>query len=330
MRAALLHVNMTDTAKLAGFCPLFVGMQVKLTHKVAPPKLVQEATGEVLAVGFHESEAFGLPNQMQRPGALPHEGHPCWKKGWVKLDFLPRWIEIRFHDNSIDYTGTQRPGVYLLEPMNGDWELRYQAVKLINHPNERVVRRKGPRTNVALRSSQLPVAPAGVGTYNNMQGKTARDEFGVPACHTVDLKLLDSNEDKWLHYYMVLGRATSLATTLLLNFPESEDGQPDWSIFESGPPEYMTHVFAELNRRYSLAAKAVAEHSSALKIFPPFSCIPTQKRSTPPALGFLYDPADWDSAIARPCKRKPGAATQNLRERLEMRVDEPPRRRRRA
>ena len=36
-------------------------MQVKVTHKLAPPHVVQEATGEVLAIGFHEQESFGLP-----------------------------------------------------------------------------------------------------------------------------------------------------------------------------------------------------------------------------------------------------------------------------
>eukprot|EP00435_Cladocopium_sp_Y103_P054286 s821_g17.t1 len=243
LRSALLHVNMTDTGKLSGFCPLFVGMPVKVTHKLAPPHIVQEATGEVLAIGFHEQEAFGLPKQMQRPGAMPHETHPCWKKGWVKLDLLPRWVEIRFHGCTVDFTQTGRPAVYVVEPTNADWELRYQASKVINHPNEKPVRRRGPRLNVGLRSSQLPLAPAGVGTFNNMQGKTARDEASVPMGHTVDLKLLDSNDDKWLHYYMILGRATCLATTLLLNFPESDDGEPDWTLFESGPPEYLTHVF---------------------------------------------------------------------------------------
>ena len=79
-----------------------------------------------------------------------------------------------------------------MEPVNADWELHYQASKVINHPNERPVRQKGPRIKVGMRSAQLPVAPAGAGTYNNMQGKTARDEVGVSMGHRVDLKLLDS------------------------------------------------------------------------------------------------------------------------------------------
>ena len=326
---ALMHVNMTDTGKLSGLLPLFLGMDIKVTHKVAPPHIVQEATGEVLAIGFHERESFGLPEQFQRAGGLPHAEHPCWKKGWVKLDFVPRWIEIRFHGSSVDYTGTQRPGVYVMEPVNADWELRYQSSKVINHPNERPVRRRGPRINVGMRSTQLPVAPAGVGTYNNMQGKTAKDELSVPMGHTVDLKLLDGNDDKWLHYYMILGRATSLATTLLLNFPEISDEEPDWSIFESGPPEYLTHVFQELQKRHMSTSKTLANKLAVLRIFPPFSCLPP-KRFNASTRSYLYDPAEWNAALNRPKKRKEGLGATSLIDRLERRAEEPPRRKQRV
>ena len=266
---------------------------------------------------------------MQRPGGPPHAEHPCLKKGWVKLDFVPRWIEIRFHGSSVDYTGTQRPGVYVMEPVNADWDLRYQSSKVINHPKERPVRRRGPRINVGMRSTQLPVAPAVVGTYNNMQGKTAIDELFVLMGHTVDLKLLDGNDDKWLHYYMILGRATSLATTLLSNLPETSDEEPDWSIFESGPPEYLTHVFQELQKRRMSTSKTLAHELAVLRIFPPFACLPP-KRFNASTQSYLDDPAQWNTALNRPEKRKEGPVANALVEPLERRAEEPPRRKQRV
>ena len=145
--------------------------------------------------------------------------------------------------------------------------------------------------------------------------------------HTIDLKLLDGNDDKWLHYYMILGRATSLATTLLLNFPEDANGEPDWTIFESGPPEYLVHVFAELEKRYQKTQKLVTLRQAELKIFPAFSCLPARQKG----LGneYVYNKAEWDAAAAqRSQKRKADSNQRNLAERLERRAEEPPRRKR--
>ena len=65
---ALMHVNMTDTGKLSGLSPLFLGMDIKVTRKVAPPHIVQEATGELWAIGFHERESFGLQSKCNDQG----------------------------------------------------------------------------------------------------------------------------------------------------------------------------------------------------------------------------------------------------------------------
>ena len=61
---------MTDTGKLAGLCALYPGMKIKVTMKILPPEVVQESTGEVLTIGFHEKEQFGLPTRQQDPGGM--------------------------------------------------------------------------------------------------------------------------------------------------------------------------------------------------------------------------------------------------------------------
>ena len=102
----------------------------------------------------------------------------------MKLDYLPRWVEIRVHGSAVaavDYTGTGRPGVFVLEPTNAERLCNIRQRNLSNHPNAaRPVLMNGAKLFVPLRSTQIPLAPAGIGTFNNAQGKTARDEEGTP------------------------------------------------------------------------------------------------------------------------------------------------------
>ena len=99
---ALKFVNMSKSAGLMGMAPIFVGMRVRLTKKILPPELVQEATGEVVGIVFHSRERFGHPASSH---LRPADGHPCWQQGWVRCDFLPLCIEVRFDGCSEDYTG---------------------------------------------------------------------------------------------------------------------------------------------------------------------------------------------------------------------------------
>ena len=104
LRAALETQNMTETGKLQGFVAILEGMCVKVTMKLLPPELVQEATAEALAIGpgFHEREQFGLPQRRQAAGCPPDSSHTCWQGGWIKLDYLPRWVETRVHGSAVD------------------------------------------------------------------------------------------------------------------------------------------------------------------------------------------------------------------------------------
>ena len=320
LRHALQIVNMTETAKLMGFCGLYKGMSVKITHKIMPPDIVQEATAEVVDIGFHEEEMFGMPQRSHQVGTWPAATHPCWDRGWVQLDRLPRWVALRMHGEREDYTGTGKPGYLIMEPVNGEWEFKYQATGIINHPNAKPVLQKAAKTTVAMTSSQLPLAPAGVGTFNNCQGKTARDEIGVPMGHTVDLKLTQRGEDDWAHYYMILGRATSLSTTLLLNFPRKDNNDLDWSIFEGGPPQYMLHVFENLKQRYAKTQQTAEMHRKTMTAFPPYDRIPVLHRSADNS--WVYTPSEWDAACGKASKRGAAVLTEgmSLRERLAQRL----------
>ena len=314
---------MSETAKLMGLLPLHCGSQLKLTHKVWPPHLVQEAAGEVISIGFHEGERFGMPTRMQPPGLPPAASHPAWRRGWVKLDMIPRWVELRMHGCAVDFTQSGRPGVFFLVPKNGDWDYKFRPPpKVVNHPHTAQPQSvTSAKAIMPLRATQLPLAPAGVGTFQNVQGKTARDELGAgaPIGHTIDLELPCHDDESWSHYFMILGRATSLSTTLLHNFPVDANGNYDWSLFEAGPPPYMCQVFQELERRYRLTRQRIENARLRLDVFPPHSALALPNRTTTT----LSEPP----APSTEKKRKADVLLQGLplRGRLEERALHPPR-----
>ena len=72
---------------------------------------------------------------------------------------------------------------------------------------------------------------------------------------------------------MGFGRARKLSWMLLRNFPTTDDGQLDWSIFEEGPPDYLCE-FTE-----ALEARARKTHPKLLRAqrelgLPAFECLP--------------------------------------------------------
>ena len=263
---ALGVANMASaTAGLMSVFPFFHGMRMKLTKKIMAPELVQEAPGEVVGVRFHKDEAFG----ERVPASQPGPEHPCWSRGWVLLDHLPEFLEFRLDGSSEDYTGLGKPGVLHLQPTHDTWELKYKLRMDIDHPGSVRMPRKIERVPVAMTRCQLLAAPEPVGTYQNMQGKTVRTADGKPLGHTIDLKkppyFTDSEYKQHLH--MILGRATSLAFSLFVNFPMDENGNPDWHWFEEGPPDYLVHFMQELKNRHAKTQPIIEAVRQRLDVF---------------------------------------------------------------
>ena len=113
-----------------------MGMRIKLTKKIQPPDLVQECPAEVIGVRFHPEECFGMPHSPSHShDSMPPAHHECWSTGCVLLDRLPLYLEIRVIGSATDYTGTNRPGVFFLEPVGDSWTLRYRLSTTVNHPH---------------------------------------------------------------------------------------------------------------------------------------------------------------------------------------------------
>ena len=96
--------------------------------------------------------------------------------------------------------------------------------------------------------AQFGLAPSKAGTYNNLQGKTIREADGTPLGHRIDFtKPHYFNEDEYMqHVSMTLGRARSLRWSLFRNLPTTSDGDVDFTVFENGPPLYISEFLSQL------------------------------------------------------------------------------------
>ena len=64
-----------------------------------------------------------------------------------------------------------------------------------------------------------------------------------------------------------------------------DNDKQDWSIFDSGPPQQMLHVFDQIALRYSNTQQAVETHRKAMHFFPPIASPFSKKALT--ARGFI-------------------------------------------
>ena len=99
-------------------------------------------------------------------------------------------------------------------------------------------------------------------------------------------------DEYFQHLYMILGRARKLEWLLLRNFPRTGDGDPDWGIFEGGPPDYLCEFMATLEKRAKATLPRMLRTQRALG-FPAWEdlkpCAPDPEHSGK----FLYTPEDW-------------------------------------
>ena len=115
---------------------------------------------------------------------------------------------------------------------------------------------------------------------------------------------------------MILGRAMSVRWCLLRNF-SMVDSQPDWDLFESGPPTYLVACMEDLQRRAFLTTASVASARPSLRIFPPWDLVPRLERDSTVTncTMYLYVQDDWDKAVllgnvpARPQLREDAKST---------------------
>ena len=140
---------------------------------------------------------------------------------------------------------------------------------------KRIKLKAKPGTTVKVTRNQTPLTQENVKTFQNIQGTTVKYPDGSAKGLVVDLEKPRNMGDAeyFQHVYMVLGRARCLKYLLLRNFPFNEDDEPDWSIFENGPPDFLVEFMEKLKQR---AAETLPRLKRAQEIsgMPPFENLP--------------------------------------------------------
>ena len=131
-------------------------------------------------------------------------------------------------------------------------------------------------------------------TYQGSQGPTIRGPQGEPKGFVVDLYKYPAmpKEEYFQHLYMILGRARKLEWMLLRNFPRTPAGDPDWSIFEGGPPAYLCEFLDVLKQRAKATKPRLLRSQQASGL--PAWRASNQCSPDPNNPGqYLYIPEDW-------------------------------------
>ena len=131
-------------------------------------------------------------------------------------------------------------------------------------------------------------------TFQNAQGKTIRGSEGEPKGLVANLYRLPtmSRENYFQHLYMILGRAQKLEWVLLENFPYSDDGKPDWQMFEEGPPPYLCEFMEVLEKRAKATRPRLLQALRELGL-PEWKTLKPRKPDPNCKSRFLHDPSDW-------------------------------------
>ena len=199
LRRALQRLSMTETGNQMGMLPLYIGMMVRLTTKLsAAHRLMQDSVGTVVGIQFHEQEFVGRVQDDWRGNGA----HDSWRRGYYKTRKMIKAVYVKFEDYDID--SGYGAGVVSVEPRSASWKFK-------THDDLNRRRRDVPMTRI-----QLPLAPARVRTVQTAQGMS----MNAANMNLTRPPTMSSDDDYWLHLYVMLSRVRTVGRLLLFGMPE--------------------------------------------------------------------------------------------------------------
>ena len=202
--------NLSNTKKLAGLLPVYIGMDMMMQKTLLPPQYVTGTVGKLIGIELHPDE----PNISKR--------HSVREAGCVILKYMPKCLYLEIPDTADGFLKSDNPdapqlgaNVIAIEPDSRTWTHRTED-----------------GLKVAVTRRQIPLLPDKISTLHGIQGKTADPGLAAHWKFPKDL----SPEALWLAHYVILSRRRSLAN--LLSF-----GLPSRKILEAGPPKVITEAF---------------------------------------------------------------------------------------
>ena len=231
-RKALQVVNMTNTGKLLGMCPLFIGMRVRVGTKLSVKhQIMHDAPGTVVGIQFDSREDL----------SWQQSGSDACKRGNHLLRYLPQHVYVKFDDVNADL-GFGEAGVLAVEPATASWKFKtHDRWSGLRHQVE-----------LAMSRTQVPLCPEKIRTVQTAQG-LSMDACRIYCGQPSHMKGSDAKEDDyWIHLYVMLSRVRSARNVLLYQLP-------DRRFLGRGPPAWMRSGIQELE------AKAEASRGSVLE-----------------------------------------------------------------
>ena len=162
--------------------------------------------------------------------------HPARKRGFFRLRYMPRGVLVKFDDCQRD-NGFGH-GVVLIRPMSADWKyMHHEYVGGLRIQRE-----------VNMKRVNLPLASEKDRTVQSAQGMSMD-----AAVMMLTRPGTMSEEDWWLHVYVMLSRVRTARQILVYGLPSKQ-------LFERGPPPFIEHGLARL----TAMAKTKESHYSEL------------------------------------------------------------------
>jgi hypothetical protein len=163
--------NVSNTKKLLGILPVYVGMEMILTESYLPPKIVRGTPVTVVDIELHPQE----------PSI--HSRTTITTQGCVLLHYMPKAIYVRLPDSKEEFlisassaaqpgntapalpaTSANLRGVIAAQPLRRDWKFKG---KNMNAP-------------ISVQRIQCPLLPQKQCTLHGVQGKTADPGYYIP------------------------------------------------------------------------------------------------------------------------------------------------------
>ena len=245
----LLNVpNMHNTGNIHGVFAAHVGMRSRFAIKVdSKLGLVQEQRGTIVDFVFKDEDRLRYnacqPGEIFRPRYLP-------AAIWLQVD---DFADSPIHDEAFDLLDTdccsccagvarrRARGLYLFKPIETTFTWRSSA--------DHEVKRIG-----------FALTHANYLTSTASQGQTIRTGVTIDCARVAPAgKQGMSDEDWWLHLYVMFSRATCMEDMLLLRPPPRE-------LLEAGPPKNVRQALERFDQRIAASTEAAAKLAAELGI----------------------------------------------------------------
>ena len=233
------HYNPGETGGMHGMLPVHIGMRVRLTESLCKDKgLVKNAEGVVVRVEVDPQDEERMLEAFANPEANPVVYLTRVPLGiWLKME---KYDDAPFVDliaGSTQMASAAAEPLVFLAPATTLMPFKWREYKVTR--------------------SGFAITHGNVRTSTACQGKTFEDGVLIDCARRETGQYPTSDDDWWLHLYVMLSRATSLKDIVLLRAPEA-------SFLPRGPPAALRRRLEVFRQRVERCSKEAEKMASTL------------------------------------------------------------------